>query len=641
MLQAFRKNAYSWTIRVLLVVLIGVFCFWGIGTGFFSHVHPIASVNGHKILGKQIDAQVTRLENTFHNVYGDNTQAVLKGVNIRELALEQLIEQHLLESQAKRLGITVSDNELAQAIKSQAAFQIDGQFSVRRYNAVLRDNQLDPATFEQDTRDAMLVDSMRQMIANAVQISPAQARAAFNRVDQHLSMAYVVFPYSNFVSSIHPTDKELQTFYKADKQAFREPEQVKIDYIRYDPLVLASSFTPSEAQIQDYYQQHRDSEFTQSEEVRARHILIAVPPDATPVQHAAAKAKAEDILKQLKSGADFAKLAKQYSDDPGTRDHGGELGFFTRKEMVKPFAEAAFSLKPGQYTVAQSRFGYHIIQVQQVKPEQVETLAQARPKIIDALRRQAGTETARQDLDLDLASALAGHSLKDLAQKRGLTAVNTPFFTEAGQIRGAEDDPKLAQQVFKLSPGDVHAVTNSLVPYLVKMVAREPAHVPPYKDIEGMVRQAYINLQAESKAHQSAVTIMKQVKDTGDFNSVVAQNRLDVQTTPEFSRTTRELPGVGPVGGIADAAAALSKIPGVIPKVIENQGNSYIFEVLTRTPPTEAEWQAARKPFIQQLLQARRTAAFIHFVDHLKRHAKIQIDVNALGASSNSNPAPM
>ncbi|MGH7985469.1 MAG: peptidylprolyl isomerase, partial [Candidatus Binataceae bacterium] len=298
-------------------------------------------------------------------------------------------------------------------------------------------------------------------------------------------------------------------------------------------------------------------------------------------------------------------------------------------------------LKPGQYVIAHTRFGYHIIQVEQVKPASVDTLVQVRPKIIDDLRRQAGTETARQDLDLDLAAGLAGHSLEDLATKRGLTAVTTPFFTENAQIRGAEDDPKLAQQVFKLSPGDVHAVTKGPVPYLVKMVARDPAHVPPYKDIEEMVRQAYINLQAESRAHQSAVTILKQIKGAGDFNSITAQNRLEVQTTPEFSRTARELPGVGPVGHIADAAAALPKIPGVIPHVIENQGDSYIFEVLTRTPPTDAEWQAARKPFVQQLLQARRTAAFIHFVNHLKQHARIQIDTSALGASSNSSPAPM
>ncbi|MGH7987183.1 MAG: SurA N-terminal domain-containing protein, partial [Candidatus Binataceae bacterium] len=318
MLQAFRKNAYSWTIRVLLVVLIGVFCFWGIGTGFFSHVHPVASVNGHKILGKQIDTQVTQLENTFRNVYGENAQAVLQGVNVRELALEQLIEQHLLESQARRLGITISNDELAHAIESQAAFQIGGHFSVRRYNAIMRDNQLDPAAFEQDTRNAMLVDSVRQMIANAVQISPDEARNAFNRADQHLTLAYVAFPYSNFVASIHPTDKELQAFYKADKQAFRQAEKVKIVYIRYDPLALASSFTPSAEQIQDYYQQHKTSEFTHPEQVRARHILIAVPPDATTAQHAAAKAKAEELLAQLKSGADFSKLAKQYSDDPGT-----------------------------------------------------------------------------------------------------------------------------------------------------------------------------------------------------------------------------------------------------------------------------------------------------------------------------------
>jgi peptidyl-prolyl cis-trans isomerase D len=641
MLQAFRKNAYSWTIRVLLVVLIGVFCFWGIGTGFFNKVHPVASVDGHKILGKQLDTQVTRVENTFRNIYGENAPAMLKSINVRELALEQLIEQDLLKDQARRLGIHISDQELAHTIESQTAFQLDGRFSVRRYDAVLRQNNLDPATFEQDTRDAMLVDAMRQLIVNSVQVTPGEARALFDRANEHLSLAYIVFPYSNFVSSIHPTDKELQTFYNSDKEAFRQPEKVKIVFIRYDPIVLAGSLNPTDAQIQDYYQQHKDTEFTHPEQVRARHILIAVPPDATPKQQAAAKAEAEKLLGELKSGADFAKLAKQYSDDPGTRDNGGELGFFSRGQLVKPFSEVAFSLKPGQYGIAHTRFGYHVIQVQEIKPEQVETLAQARPQIVEDLRRQAGTETARQDLDLDLASALGGRSLEELAKKRGLTAVTTPFFSETDQIRGAEDDPKLVQEVFKLNPGDVHAVTNGPVPYLVKMVARDPAHIPPFKDIEGMVRQAYINLQAESRAHAAASDVLKQIKDADDFDAIAAQHQLEVQTTPEFSRADNEIPGFGSTGQVAAAAAALPKVPGVIPRVIENQGNSYIVKVLTRTPPSDREWNIASKRFTQQLLSNRRTDAFISFVNGLKRHARIQIDPNALGAASNSNPAPM
>ncbi|MGH7933818.1 MAG: SurA N-terminal domain-containing protein [Candidatus Binataceae bacterium] len=639
MLQAFRKNAYGWTIRVLLVALIGIFCFWGIGTGFFNTVHPVASVDGRKILSAQIDQEVTRIQNNVRNAYGDRAQTMLQGINLRELALQQLIQQALVDREAQRLGIRVSDGDLARAIESQTAFQEDGRFNVRRYNAILRSNDLDAAGFETQTRDQMVVDAIRQMVSNSVQVSSEEAHTEFNRINQRLSMAYVVFPYSNFTTAIHPTDKELVDFYEKNKQGFRQPERIQIIFVRYDPLALAGSSTPADAEIQDYYRQHLKDEFTHPEQVRARHILIAVPEDATPRQKAAARAKAEELLKKARSGADFAKLAKDYSQDPGTRNNGGELGFFSRGQMIKPFENAAFGLKPGQFDIAQTQYGYHVIEVEAVKPAHLETLAEARPRIIEDIRRKSGSEVARQDLDLDLAAALEGHPLNELAKKRGLVAVETPFFAANDQIKGAEDDPKLVKEVFKMNPGDVHAVTDGAVPYIVKMVARKPAHVPPYKDITGLVRTAYINLQAESRAHTAAGTMLKLIKDPADFGAVAAQNQMRVQTTPEFTRSDRAIPGIGPFPEAAVAAGLVPKVPGIIPHVMDNQGSAFILEVLTRAAPDGDIWKANEKSFTAQLLQERQISAWGDFINELKDRAQIQIDANQLGATS--NPAPM
>ncbi|MGA2409672.1 MAG: peptidylprolyl isomerase [Candidatus Binataceae bacterium] len=645
MLEAIRKHAYSFGTRLLLVLLLLPFAlFFGTSAGYFSHVKPVATVNCRKfafitlpgcqmILGDDVDRASQNIRNTVNNLYGDKAPQVLAQMNLRETAVEQLIDQKLIEDEAHRIGLSIGDGALEEAIESQTAFQVNGQFDVSRYTQLLAANDLEPATFEAETREQMLNDAMRQMVMHATSISTAEARSAFDQFGADLALAYIAVPYTQFTAGLNPTDQQVAAFYNQNKEIFREPDRIKITFIRYDPDALAMTGQPSDEDIQNFYDDNVKTMFTHPAEVSARHILISAPAGSSPKELGAAKAKAEDILKKLKGGADFAALAKQYSDDPGTKDKGGDLGSFPRGEMVKPFEDAAFSLKPGELTIVQTQFGYHVLRVDAIQPAGTDSPEQARARIITELKRKSGVAMGKADVQQDLTAALTGHSFNDIAQKRGLSTVTTPYFASNEAIKGAESDPKLGPAVFKLDNGTTQAITDTDVPYLVKVLDKSPSHIPQFADIKELVRQMLIRVTAETKAHKTVQAMMRQIKTPADFTKVAALNHFDISSTGDFARSSDTIPGLGPMAQVINAAAATAAIPSVLTNPAENDGNWYIFELTGRTPPANGQWEADGPAFTTKFTEQTQQQAWVSFVNNLKSRAAITVNADQLAAN--------
>jgi peptidyl-prolyl cis-trans isomerase D len=630
MLELMRKHAYSWLTRTVVIALIGVFAFWGVSTGMFTRIKPVATVDGHQILTKNLDQRAQQLRERLEQVYGAEAAAALARYNVREEALEQLIDEQLVRDEANRLGLTISNAALERMIEAQTAFQVDGHFDLASYQMALRSQNMRPSDFESDVRLQMLQELVQRMVTQTVVIGDAEMRQIYDQINLKLALVYVEIPYKNFESAMTPTDKQIADFFQNHREQFREPERVSFDFIRYDPDRLAGKVNPSEKDIQNYYNLHRDSLLTHPEEVRARHILIAVAPDATPAQKAAAKAKAEELVKQIKAGANFAKLAKQFSDDPGTKNSGGDLGYFRQNEMVKPFADAAFRMKPGELGVIQTQFGYHVIQVEDHKLAHVDTLAEARPQIIAALRHRAGAEQAHQAIDQDLAAALSGTGLKALADKRGLELVKTPMLA-AGERTAEITDPGLVQGAFKLQPNDVRVINGHDAQYLLKMVARKPSYLPKLAEIEPKVRAALVRQMAETKAMEQATALIKRIKNPAGFAAAAAAAKLAVQSTGEFSRADHSIPGIGEFSEAVQAASLVPATPAVIDRPLALDGDAYVFEVTNRTLPGDDQWKAAKTAFERQLLKQRQAQAWESFVGDLRARAQIYVRPDAVG----------
>ena len=636
MLEGIRRYQYSWQVQVPFLLLGIVMAFWGFGAGLFGSIHPIATVNGQKILGDQVDREANQLRATVQQMYGASAQAVLKNINIRQEAVERLIEEQLIGDEARHLGISISDVALQDKISKETAFQRDGQFDFDTYQDVLRANNLLPAEFENEERDRMIADTLRNMIDTGVQVSDDEARHAYNLVNEKIGLRYVEFAFSDFAAKISPTEAQIADYYKKNTEQFREPERIKLAYVHYEPLVLAAKYTPSDKEVEDFYKRNAGTRFKHADEVHARHILIAVPAGASDKEKAAAKAKALDVLKQAQSGGDFVKLAAKYSDDTSNKLQGGDLGTFERGQMVKPFEDAVFAMKSGQIDMVETHFGFHVVKVEQSSPAHIDTLAEAKPKIVEELRTQAGAKLGRAAAQEDLASALAGGKLEDLAKKRGIDAVETPLFAQGEPASGLEADRELIAAAFKLEVGQVSLVPEKGAPYVIKLLVRQPSRIPPLKEIEAQVRDAVIRTTAQAQASRQAQKILATIKSPADFDKAAAANKLAIKNVDPFVRADRRVEGIGEFPEVTDAAAAVPAIPGVIDRVMENGGNSYLFEVTSRAEPTDADWKTAQKAFLEEYVQQRRAQAWTRFLDSLKDQAKIQIDSDQLAAGSST-----
>jgi peptidyl-prolyl cis-trans isomerase D len=638
MLEGIRRYQYSWQVKVTFAFLVLTMSFWGFGgAGMFNTVHPIATVNGRQILADQVDRESTQLRQTVQQIYGANAQAVLKSVNLRQEAVQQLIEEQLIAEEARHLGINISDAALQDKIAKEPVFQHDGQFDFDTYQDVLRSNNLLPAEYETAERDRMISDTLRNMIDTGVLVSDDEARHAYNIANEKIALRYIELPYGDFTAKISPTETQISDYYKKNAEQFREPERIKFAYVHYEPLVLAAKYTPPDKEIQDYYNRNAKERFTHPDEVHARHILIAVQAGATEKEKAAAKAKAQDVLKQAQSkGGDFAKLAAKYSDDPSNKMDGGDLGTFGRGQMIKPFEDAVFAMKPGQIELVETHYGFHVVKLDESKLAHADTLAEAKPKIIEELRTQAGAKLGREAAQEDLTAALGGGSLGDLAKKRGMDSAETPLFAQGEPAGGVEQDRELMQAAFKLDPGQVALVPEKGAPYIIKLLVRQPSRIPPLKEIESQVRDSLVRSIAEAAASQQAQKILATIKSPADFDKAAAANKLTINNVDPFVRAGRSVPGIGQFPEVTDAAAVVPAVPGVIDHVMETGGNSYLFEVSSRAEPTDDEWKSAQKSFMQEYLEQRRAQAWTRFLDQLKDQAKIQIDTDQLAAGESS-----
>jgi peptidyl-prolyl cis-trans isomerase D len=644
MLEGFRRHAYSWGTRALLIALFGVFIVY-FGATSFQQFKPVASVDCYtylhlftlpgcrNILPDEIDREAGDIKRTVQNSRSADAAHLLAGVNLRQMAVESLVEQTLIENEAHRLGLTISDDELGKAIASQTVFQADGRFSTERYEQVLRDNDLEPAAFESMTRGKMLANVLRFTVNGAIAVSAEEVRAEFNRFGQKISLQYIEFPYANFATD-KPSDQEITKFYHSNEEAFREPDRAKISFIRYDPAALAPKEIPPDADLQNFYNENLKALFSHPAQIHVRHILINLAPDASAAEKAAARAEAEDLMQKIKSGASFADLAKASSDDPGSKANGGDLGEVSRGELVPEFEDVAFKLKPGELGLAQTKFGFHVIQVEDVKGAKIDTFEEARAQIVTLVQRKQGETLAKQDLNQDVAAAGLGHDLKDLAKKRGLIAIETSYVADGETIKGAEDTPSLAKEALAMQPGDVHPITTGPTPFLVKLIDRKSTRIPPLSEIKDRVAQTMTRMRAEAAAAKAANAMLQRVKAPGAFDAVVAASHLAVKTTGEFVRATGEIPGLGSFREPVEAAATVTSLPGMIGRVMENGGNSYIFRVVGRSVPDDADWRAMGPEFTARFIQQQRQLAWSNFVNGLKQHALIVVHSDLIGAPS-------
>ncbi|HEY1774422.1 MAG TPA: SurA N-terminal domain-containing protein [Gammaproteobacteria bacterium] len=523
LIQAFRDNVPKWITGVILALLVIPFALWGINSYFTaSSDNSVATVNGDPITPGDYQRAYQNQYQRLQQLYGAAFKPeLIDEKKLHEQTIEMLVNATLLNQQIVKDHYTVGDAQLVESIQQMPEFQADGKFSPQAYHNVLASVGLNPEQFEHDQRQQIVVERFEGSVQNSAVATPAEFDAQAALQGQQRQIDYLAVSSKRFLADAKASDADIQAYYKAHQAEFMTPEKVSLSYVELDEAQLAKEAQPTDADLQALYQQQIDK-YKQDETRTARHILIAVN-GSDPKADAAAKAKADDILKQIKAGGDFAKLAAQYSDDKGSGRKGGELGDVPRGEMVKPFEQALFGMtKPGEIVgPIRTQFGYHIIQLEKINAGTQKSFAEVKPQLIADYQKKTADDKYFA-LGDQLANLAYEHpqSLDEVSKQLNLPIQTVDDVTrDAGTMVGANPDVRKAafsdslltqgnnSEPIQLGPN--HAV-------VIRVKGHTPSEAIPLDQVKEKIAVLVKQQQASDATTKLAASLLDGLKKGGD-----------------------------------------------------------------------------------------------------------------------------
>ncbi|HAN57140.1 MAG TPA: peptidylprolyl isomerase [Betaproteobacteria bacterium] len=630
MLDAIRERAQGWLAKVILALITIPFMLWGVESYFNKSGGDdvVAKVNGDKITRQEFDRAIKGQQQEMRASMGAAyNPALFDDPKIRQGVLDGLVSQHLIIDAARQAKMVVSDAHLAETIAALPAFQDNGQFSQSRYDQVLRQQGMSIGEFENRVRQELLVNEMRSVFS-APGLVPGNVVVNFLQAyEQKREVSLATLAPEQFMAQTQVSPAEIQRWYDSHKADYTLPAQARFGYVVLSQAAMANQMPVSEAAIQQYYQQNA-AKYREPEQRRASHILIAVVAGDDAQKRAAAKAKAEAIYLQVKANpAKFAEIAKRDSSDAGSAVQGGDLGWFARNAMVKPFSDAAFAMKEGQIsTPVLSEFGYHIIQLTGIKPAKVQPLEAVKADITTELQNQQGGKQFA-----DVAETFSNQvyeqsdSLAPVAKALKLTVQTSGWITrKGGEAAGILNNPKMIAALFsddvlknKRNTEAIEVASGTLAS--ARLLDYKPAALQPLE----MVRVA---IEAHLKRTQAIALAAKQGQ--ADLVQLRAGKEPGVKWT-DFMTVSRQQLGSLPPALLEPVFRADIKALPVYVGAADTNGVytlARVTRVVAPAPPDAVKVKAVQNELSQIIAQT----DFADYLVSLKNKAKIEIQKTAL-----------
>ena len=520
MLQQIRDRISGWFATLFLGAIAVVFVFWGINFES-SATAAAARVNGEKIPVEAVrKAWQDRQTELQQSLRGELPPELVKSE--QDKLVDEFISRELMVQRAHDLGYRVSDKELARTLYDIPALQVDGKFSRDRYSALLRQQGRSEGEFERDFRRDLEISQLRNAIAVSAFVTPAELQRRVELEGETREIAYAVVPAARFASEVNVTPEQVAAYYDKHKSEFMTPETVALQYLKLDLPGIAAQVQVTEDALRKYYDENAASRYATPERRRASHILIETGSD-----DGAAKKKAEGIADRARGGEDFAKLAQENSDDPGSKSAGGDLGWSTREAYVPAFADALFAMKQGEIRgPVKTQFGYHVIRLDGIEPPAQRSFDEVRAELEAQYRAEQG-----QNLFYEKSQQLADESfaalseLESVAKKLGLPLQSVDVFTrQGGGPFGA--DRKIIDAVFsdvvldeRQNSPPVELGDDSVV--VLRITDHKPSAQPPLAAVTGQV-EARLRTEAAQKAAAAAAEALVQRVNAGEPFAVAA-----------------------------------------------------------------------------------------------------------------------
>ena len=628
----------KWILIAVVVAFVFGFVFLDMGLsgalgGNQDRGNFAARVNGETITFNDYYRMLSKVEQAYGQMYAGGQQLtpeMAAALRIPEQTIETLIDQRLVTQEAKRMNLEATPEEVRKKLLSDPTFLDNGKFvGMEYYNNYVtgRLGYPNAAAYEASLARDIALAKMEHALMSSVLISPKAADAEYRRVNENAKIKFVLLPAAMQAARVTVTPAEVDAYYRNNQAKYTHGEQRLVRYLLADFAKLRASVVPTDADLRKKYEEMK-SQFQMPESARVLHILVRVDPNAPPAVDAAAKAKAEGLVAQLRAGADFGTLARANSEDPSSAGNGGDMDWVKRGDTVEPFDQAIFSIPLNQISdpIRTPEYGYHIVKVLDRRPAGVRPFEEVRGQLqgiatTQMVQEQAQNEVARISAIMRNKKPANGSEFAAYANDK-VTSNETGWIQKTDQIPGVGNHPPMQEWIFGAKKGDVssEAIGTPRGPVIVRLEDIRPAGVSALEEIRAKVEEDARNAKAAEAARGALAQMM-----TGatTIDQVAQKAGVTAQETPVTRQGT--IPGIsGDITAIVEAALAANQ--GDLKGPLTVKEGAVAFQVLEQKKVTDKELAENRNAFVDSLRQQQARNLRMSLIKRLRQASKIEVN---------------
>ncbi len=634
MLDLMRRHAQSWIIKAALGGIIIVFIFWYGWSGPRDKAGDYAA--------KVNDTVITF--DDFHNVYNSRMEQIrnrfrgsippelLEKMNLKKDVIQEMVNQILLEQEAQRLGFVVTTEDLVHDIRSNPMFQLNGVFDESIYRSRLNDIKMSTTMYEQTRRRELLSSQIAGLLTEGIKTDPEEIKRFWHFQNDKLVLAMLPIKSAEPSQGTPIDSKLLENFFKENQSKYTIPASVNVEYVTFSWRDIQKKLNVTPEEVKDYYQSN-PREFTEPESIRAKHILVKVPPDATEQQIQEARKKAEDILAKLKEGADFDKVAREESQDEATREKGGDLGFFSKGTMNPALERVAAKLDVGKLSEPiRTDQGYDILMVTEKKPEKELEFDAVKDKIAEKLLREKAQKKVSTDAENFYEIVYRTEALENAAKQFGFQVQKAQNVTKSVGIPGIGNDAKIVDEAFSLKTDEISRLIKSGDNFVVlKLLEKNKERIPELDEIRGSVEKDFLKQEALESATKKAEEIIQVLKDkSANPEEIAAKYALKWDNLEPISRIAGTVPRLGNAPEVLDMLTTVTPETPLFGRPVPISGGVAVTRLIDLQRASDEQYakdSGATEKWVREVL---RTEFFKGWLRVFEEKAKIDINEKRL-----------
>jgi peptidyl-prolyl cis-trans isomerase D len=629
MLRILREHATSWMLKAILILVAVTFISWG-GYSLVREkkVTYVAKVNETTIEWREYNDTLQNTIKQYREALGPSfSEKMIEELHLKDKVLDDLIAKILILQEAKRLGFSISDEELRGVIESVPAFQVNGQFDNRNYERFLRLSRMTPEEFEQAQRESLLLSKTVSLIKmNGGKVSDEEVLDTYLFENERINLAFMKINPDSFKGQVNTNEIEIKDYFQKHQEEFRIPTFAQVQYLLFRPSDVEGKIQISTDEMKKYYDLRKET-FKVPKQLRVKDILIKAGPQDTSDQLEAKKKKAEEILEKAKKTKDFSSLAKQYSEAENA-SQGGDLGWIKKGMVGEQIESNLFTMKAGDLSeVLVERDGFHIFKIEEVKEEKQKSVEEVKDQILQTLKKEKAKAEASRKADDAFYTLFRSRDLEGYSREKDIPIKTTGLFKEGDEIPDIGRNPSFYSSAFSLKVGEISPVVD-ISPnfYILKLINKKDSRIPAMDEVKEEVTRKVIGMKADEKARQMAEDLLNQIRKNKNIREVAREKGYPLEETGFFTKTAGVVPKIGPAREFMEILASMTEKNPVPNEVIQTKDGYFVMRLSGYEPADQSKFQLAKKNLEKRLVYQKQEEAFQSWLDQLRSHAKIDIN---------------